>query len=114
MTLTNSAGDLFAFWKPFIIDRPGSTPYAAGELYATSFDEAPLTEFFGPNLTDEYDGWRLLTARSGQSTSNQPVRHSSETIDASLIAYFQEHPGLYLTMPLDDEQGGWVIAYCPQ
>ena len=52
MTLTNSAGDLFAFWKPFIIDRPGGTPYAAGELYSTSFDEAPLTEFFGPNLTD--------------------------------------------------------------
>lgn len=113
MSLTNTASDLFQFWEPFIVERVNSTPYAAGDLHATSFDTAPLTEFFGPNLTDEYDGWRLLTGRSNQTGYSGPVLHPSETVGTELIKYFQAHPGMYVTMPLDGERDGWVIAYRP-
>lgn len=109
MSLSTNASDLFQFWQPFIIDRAGGTPHAAGSLYATSFDTAPLTDFFGPTLTGSCDGWRLLTGLSSQAG---PVFPPYQTIDATLIKHFQAHPGMYVTIPLDDRDG-WVIAYCP-
>lgn len=109
MSLTNTGSDLFQFWQPFIVERGGGGPYAAGSLYTVSFDTAPLTDFFGPTLTNECDGWRLLT---GHPNQDGPVFPPSETIGTTLIKHLQAHPGMYVTMPLDDRDG-WVIAYCP-